>query len=384
MNNSNNFYPVNWTEGMKLNKDIFIAQDNAGADHLFRLISTTLSPVRYGLLPGSDYDVKLAVDNQNSVRVSINKLNAITSGGVPISISALQDNLSTDGNPSYILPLVSGASGTVYWVVLQIQPFDRIPFGNIDINESPSRYPFVKPSFQVQLVENSQLKQFVQHPYSLTIGKLTSNGNNIIIDENYLPPCISVTASQDLLGLHSELDNFLAGLEQSCSVIVQKILKKSQQNDLSDLAHFLCDRMMLFLGQAITHFRWLNTHESPAVMLSTIASLARTIKNTIDLRIGTGKEELMNYLCEWCELNQGELENMLSGMAQMRYNPIDINENINQIVDFAKTIGKLFITLSNLEFIGKRKESGLFVKEEISPIANTPADQPKPKRRFFG
>ncbi|HUN03473.1 MAG TPA: hypothetical protein PLS00_11505, partial [Niabella sp.] len=107
------------------------------------------------------------------------------------------------------------------------------------------------------------------------------------------------------------------------------------------------------------------------------------LKNTIDLRIGSGKDELMNYLCEWCELNQGELESLLSNMAALRYNHNDINQNINAIIEFAKVIGKLFNTLSNLEFIGKRKESGLFVKEE--PIASQ-ADSiaPKPKRRFFG
>src|SRR5690606_12674388 len=118
-----------------------------------------------------------------------------------------------------------------------------------------------------------------------------------------------------------------------------------------------------FIGQSITDFRWVTIHDTPAKLFSTIAGLARVMKNTIDLRIGSGKEELMNYLSEWCELNQGELESLFSSIATMRYNNNDINENIGRTVQFVRVIGKLFDTLSGLEFIGKRKESGIFVKE---------------------
>src|SRR5690606_31555298 len=132
-----------------------------------------------------------------------------------------------------------------------------------------------------------------------------------------------------------------------------KIYKKSQQNELAELAQFVCDRLTIYLSKAITDFRWLYLYESPANMISTMAGLARALKNTIDLRTGSGKEELMNYLSEWSELNQGELETLLGNMATLRYNHNDINDNVGSIIQFAKVIGKLFNTLSNLEFIGK-------------------------------
>ena len=45
---------------MKLNKEIFIAQDNAQFSNSYHLISSTLSPIRYGLLP---YDNNYNVTN---------------------------------------------------------------------------------------------------------------------------------------------------------------------------------------------------------------------------------------------------------------------------------------------------------------------------------
>ncbi len=378
------YLAVNWTDGMKLNKEIFIAQDNAQFSNSYHLISSTLSPIRYGLLPGdNNYNVQIAIDNQNTVRVTVNAFKAITAGGFPVSITAGESSAETDGSPSVSMQISTGSTNTIYWAVLLIKPFERNPGGAINPAESPARFPFVRPGYEILIVEDHQANQYFNHPLALIVGKIIANGSNLKVDGEYLPASTSVSASQDLLGLHSELDSFLAGLEQSCSQIVQKIYKKSQQNDLSELAQFLCDRIILYLGQSLTNFRWAVLYESPAKMISEIVGLARVLKNTIDLRIGSGKDELMNYLCEWCELNQGELESLLSNMAALRYNHNDINQNINAIIEFAKVIGKLFNTLSNLEFIGKRKESGLFVKEE--PIASQ-ADSiaPKPKRRFFG
>lgn len=385
MQQQSKYLPVNWTDGMKLNKDVFIAQDDAQFSNAYSLIATTLSPVRYGLLPGeNNFNTQISIDNQNTIRVAVIACNAITGGGFPISINATETPTDTDGSAAASMQITVGNTNTFYWTVLLIKPYERHPWGNINPSESPARFPFVKPGYEVLIVEDHQIAQYAKHPLALIIGKIIVSGNSLKVDDEYLPPCISVSASQDLLGLHSELDSFLSGLELSCSLIVQKIYKKSQQNELSELAQFLCDRLMLYLGQTITNFRWWIIHESPAKMISDIVGLARVIKNTVDLRIGSGKEELMNYLCEWCELNQGELEALLSNMAALRYNHNDINQNIATIIDFAKVIGKLFSTLSSLEFIGKRKESGLFVKEEQTYNPQPDGNSAKPKRRFFG
>jgi hypothetical protein len=82
-------------------------------------------------------------------------------------------------------------------------------------------------------------------------------------------------------------------------------------------------------------------------------------------------------------MKQGELEGMLTGIATLRYDHNDINQPVSRMVQFAKTTGKLFETLSNLEFIGKRKESGFFIKEEHQPNQHTGGEQ-KARRRFFG
>jgi ABC-type lipoprotein export system ATPase subunit len=128
--------------------------------------------------------------------------------------------------------------------------------------------------------------------------------------------------------------------------------------------------------------RWTMLYEPPAAMFAAISNLARVMKNSIDMRTGSGKDELMNYLTEWCELKQGELETMLGNLSNTNFDNNDINRNISDIIAFVKVTLRLFETLSKLEFIGKRKEGGIFVKEEQTTIQNE-VQQPKPRRRFF-
>ena len=373
---------------MKINKDHFIAQDNAYRDALNDTAALAVSPLRFGILTSSaegedNFDVRISLDNQDVLRVAVLACQAITPGGVRISLPTLatSGNNETDGVPAVSFRFTEARMENNWWVVLTVHPFEKQPAGSPDLSENPPRYPYIIPTYSVQVISDSQYSQFAAHPYALIIGKVFVNGNDIRVEQDYIPPSYSISANQDLIALYAELDQFLATLEIRCTEIVQKIFRKNQQNDMSELVMYLCDRMMLFLGQTITQMRWTMIHESPAALFTSITSLARIMKNTIDLRIGSGKEEMMNYLSEWCELKQGELEAMLGNLANIRFDNNDINKNIQKVIQFVKITAKLFDTLSKLDFIGKRKESGIFVKEEQQVNMGVPSKVPR--RRFF-
>jgi hypothetical protein len=388
MRDQQKYFPVNWIDGMKINKNHFIEQDNAWTSAMQELNALDLSPLRYGVLApsaaGEDtFNVKISFDNQNSLRVSVIACQAITSGGVRIALPAFSPVGQTDsGNIlTTSFPFSATEKEAVWWVFLFVHPFEKQAAGSPDLAENPPRFPNVLPTYTIQVVSDSNYRQYAYHPYSLVIGKVHVNGNDVKIEHEYIPACIAINAHPDLISLHGELDKYFSDLELYCSQIVQKIFKKSQQNDLSELVMFLCDRVMLSLGQAITTMRWKMMYEPPVELFLSIAALARIMKNTIDLRIGSGKDELMTYMSEWCELKQGELETMLSELANTGYNHNDINKSILQLIRFVKVTSRLFETLSKLEFIGKRRESGIFVKEESPQEAEA---QQKSRRRFFG
>jgi hypothetical protein len=388
MRDKQKYFPVNWIDGMKINKNHFIEQDNAWKDALQSMVSLGLSPLRFGVLPASaageeTFNVKISFDNQNSLRVSVLACQAVTSGGVQIALPAFSTVGQTDtGNIiTQSFPFSASNAESTWWIFLFVHPYEKQAAGSPDLAENPPRFPNALPTYTLQLVSESNYKQNAYHPYGIAVGKINIISKDVRIDNDYLPPCYSVNAHPDLLSLHGELDKYLANIELNCSEIVQKIFKKSQQNEISELVMFLCDRVIFYLGQAITKMRWNMIYNAPAVMFELVSTLARVMKNSIDMRTGSGKEELMNYMSEWCELKQGELESMLSNLANTGFDQNDINKNIQKIVLFVKVTSRLFDTLSKLEFIGKRRESGIFVKEEAVQQAE---NQPKPKRRFLG
>ncbi len=376
---------------MKINKGHFIAQDNAWTDALQEVGALNTSPVRFGILPASypgedTCNVKLSLDNQQTLRVSMLACQAVTPGGVRINLPAASgfSRASADGVPalSFTFSFQEAKAAAQWWVILAVNPFEKQPTGTPDLAENPPRYPYVQPTYTIQVVSDGEYNQYMFHPYVVTVGRVIVNGNSITVDYDYIPPCYSLSASPDLVNLHAEIDQFLSRLEVLCSLVVQKIFIKDQQNDISKLVLFLCDRVILYLGQAITHVRWTMLHESPASLFMCVANLARIMKNSIDLRTGSGKELMVNYLSDWSELKQGELESILTAMAHIRYDNNDINRNIGQITLFVETTRRLFEKLNTLEFIGKQKETGPFVKEEK-------LDKPEPaeintRRRFFG
>ncbi|MFT4204253.1 MAG: hypothetical protein QM610_10105 [Chitinophagaceae bacterium] len=384
MYNTQKYFPVNWTDGMKINKEVFTAQENAIQDLCVHASALALTPLRYGVLPSDrnseeNFKVHAAVDNQMTLQVSILSCNAVTRGGVAINIPAAGMPKGTDSTASVVLRFPSNPSNGVYWIVLLSNPFKLVPFGTPDIGEDPPRIPYVMPEYKLEVVPDDQYVQFVNHPHALFVGKVNVSGTGIVVDEEYIPPCFSVSAHPALIDLYGELGAFYSVLERHCCEIVQKIYGRGQKNELSELVLFLCDRVMLFLSPAVTDTKWLHYHEPPVFLFSTVATLSRVIKNTIDLRIGLGKDELLNYLSEWCNLRSGELETIFTDVAMLRYDNNDISQCIQPIARFVKVIGKLFETLSTLEFIGKKKESGIFIKED----ENRQSVSQRTRPRFF-
>jgi hypothetical protein len=381
MRDSNQYFHVNWIDGMKINKNLFIAQDDAVRSDLHDVASINLSQIRYGVLPplavGQDtFNVNISLDNQNTLRVSILTCQAITLGGVLINISASSKigSNNADAIPAITFPLPQSSGESVFWAVLTVNPFEKQPIGNLVIDETPPRFPFVVPVYNLQVVSDNQYAQFAHHPYSLIIGKVLTKNGSLKVDEQYVPPCISITSHTSLIELYSDLEGFLNRFEVLCSKIIQKIHLRKQKNELSEMVLFLCDRTLIQLGDVINKFRWTLIHESPAYFFEAVSGLARIMKNTIDLHIDSGKDILLNYFTEWCDPKQGEIEKILNNIVNQRYDNNDINKNIVIVVNFVDFISELFETLNNLEFIGKRKE-GIFVDEK----KDEPIDMQKPK-----
>lgn len=385
----NNYLPVNWIDGMKINKNHFIAQDNATRYQLAQNTNCLLNELNYGLLPvgpGSELKLFISTDNQKKLQVRIQQCRAITAGGYYIEFnedSLLQGTntaLEVTSAPATLKELKS--KGNEFYIVLSINPYKRIPFGMADTGEVPPRVPFTTPTYSLDLIPLQDVTRNVLGPWQLPVGKLSIDDQRVILEEDYIPPCSSVNSHPELLEILAGLEQFYSKMELYSLQIIQKILQKKQANDMAIIVQKLCENISFFTSFQLADLKSVGIIQPPVFLVGKVAILARQMKNTLDCYLGNGKEELINYFTEWCNISQGELEDAMVNLSGHQYNHLDINNSIDLVSQFTKIISRLFYQLARLEYIGKRKDAGIFVKEEVVRQKN-PEATPQKRRSFL-
>ena len=375
---------------MKINKAHFIAQDNAFICRQARTVSSFLNEHNYGLLPLFDRQpasakLFLSLDNEQAVSLRIQYCRAITRGGYVIEFdydtSLNSQHLSVD-IPGLQVPFsVLKDRSDFYYVVLSADPYDRAPFGAPDPRETPPRLPFAIPLYSLHLLPVQESNNLSPGPFQVPVGKLIVEGQAVRLADNYIPPCTAVNSHYELLEVHAGLEQFFGQIELYALQIIQKIRQKNQQNELADAICRICEHISLYTAMEYSNFHLTYLYQPPVLMISSVAGMARLIKNTIDFFAGTSRDELISYCTEWCGVSQGGLESVITSVCNYRYTHMDINTGLEKVSDFTRVISSLFANLARLEYIGKKKEAGIFVKEQVLIPQNE--SLPEKKRRSF-
>ncbi|KMQ67965.1 hypothetical protein ACM39_11575 [Chryseobacterium sp. FH2] len=357
-------FPVNWIDGMKINKTHFTAVQNYVNDSVRDAVGVHTSMIDYGLLPVQDpVKINLIIDNHKLLRIKVEECHAITPNGSRIEIGASESLSLSIPYPETARELKENENA-VLLACISVNPFKRMPCGEPDPEENPPRYPYTLPEYALTLIPEDELKNTVGFGTNyLTIGKILVNSGESRIDENYIPPSMSVSSHKKLQELYTEIDKFYGQIELYATQISQKIYGKKQSSALALMMELMADKTLNYLGMEINRFRWMSPHTPPAGMLVSVVALARVIKNFIDARSGAGKEELLNYFSEWCNISQGDFEIVFSETINTDYNHNQMDVVIAKIKKFMKTLEDLYSILSRLDYIGKKRDGSIFVSE---------------------
>ncbi|MCX6252199.1 MAG: hypothetical protein NTX61_15800 [Bacteroidetes bacterium] len=362
---------VNWIDGMKINKSHFIALEDACKDQIKDAIACGLNENNYGLLPSindrsNPLKILISLDNQKTLRVKVFECRAITPGGARIEI--FENTADTQGFalpiPENTYELAGNDQDNLFYISLSVNPFARIPMGHADPSEEPPRYPSIMPSYKIHITPGDQMTKKDLGPYFLLIGKIRIVDQKPELIREYIPPCTTVRSFETLARIHAEFDKFLGQLELDLLKILKKINDKEQSNILARVVAHISENILYFLSTGILDFRWRIIDQPPLAMFEYIARLARLIRNTIELNSGEAKEELLNYFTDWCNLKQGEFEKALISTINFRYEHTNGYDTAFQMIQFSEVIATLFSKLSVLEYIGKKKDTNIFVKEQ--------------------
>lgn len=359
-----NHFPVNWIDGMKINKNHFLEVQNFVSDSIRDSVGIHTSMINYGLLPVAEsIKMNLIIDNHKLLRIKVEECHAITPNGSRIDIGTSESLSLSIPYPEIVRELKENESA-VLLACISVNHFKRTPYGEPDPEENPPRYPYTHPEYSLNLIPEDELKSTIGFGANyLTIGKILVNAGESKIDNNYIPPSISVSSHQKLQELYTEIDRFYGQIELYSVQIAQKIHSKKQSTDLAMMMERMSDKTLNYLGTEINRLRWMSPHTPPANMLLSVVALARVLKNFIDARSGAGKEELLNYFAEWCNVSQGDFEVIFSETINTDYNHNQMDIVIAKITRFMKTLEDLFSILSRLDYIGKKRDGSIFVSE---------------------
>lgn len=385
------FMPVNWVDGMKINKTHLVAERNAMLQHSIFAAGSHITPISYGLLPAAaegqpGCKLHISLDNQQHVQVRLASCRAITAGGAVVLVAdnpAQADGLTVKV-PGLSVPFAELKNkSAVYYVVLTVNMFDRQPAGEALEAEIPPRLPYTVPLYTLSLVPREDLNGQAPGPYQLTLGRVLIHENRPEVDADYIPPCVTAGSHDDLQDVFNGLEEFMAKMELYALQINQKIQQKKQTNEMAVIVHQLCSNILQHQNMHFAYFKWVALHQPPAFMLSQTASLARLIKNTLDEYVNAGKEDLMNYFVEWCEVSQGALETAITDLGNHKYQHEDINAAVQKVREFSRLVSALFYKLSRLDYIGRKKDAPIFIKEEVVNPEATAEAAAKKRRNFL-
>lgn len=366
------YFNVNWENGMNIGKEHFTQQENAFTDRLNDNLALSLNDLNYGLLPlgpdagASSVKTVFKVDNQHFLKAKLFLCRAVTQAGSRIEILEEQQlpELTVDISDELEREPAGGSSD--FFILLSVDPFNRQVFGELNANEEPPRYPFTIPGYKLNVISEKLLSKEGVHPNSLFIGKLKIEQGNPEIYEDYIAPCMRVNSHMQLIRFAESTEKFFSQLELDLLSIIRKIKEKKQDTSLAQSVLSLSENLLKYVTENHLRLRWEIPDSPPIQLFMYIAAAARVIRNTIDGNASASKEELLNYFTNWSELKQGDFEKLLVYCINFEYKHYDILFSVEQFTEFMQIIALLFDKLESLAYIGKKKETNIFVKEQKS------------------
>ena len=362
-------YFVNWIDGMKINKNHFITMEDALIYQQHLAAKLQINPYNFGILPQENgeksLDITCETGPEHHVRLKVRRCLAVTSGGLLIDFdSELTDSSEIEISVSGPELQTSERDSGQFYIVLKVNPYNRVPVGHADPAENPPRHPYAIPEYSLFIVPVEQMNKSGFGDFYLVIGKLSIKDSGPEFDKDYVPPCAKVSSDERLLALETRLLELFSKIELDILVIIRKIHAKEQKTPLAGSVLFLAEKIAALHGLQMTRQRLFMKHSPPVSLFEAVSQFARGLRNTINTETPERKEEMINYFSDWCSLKQGELDKLIIDAANYGYNHYEIKAVLSKLMTFIETMSELFGTLSQLEYIGKRRDTQIYIKEE--------------------
>lgn len=359
---------INWVDGMKISKEHFHQLQLATEQRLKDARNISLTPTNFGLLSsgvdGKDtLDVKVRIENGTNVKVEVHQCRGVTESGDRIEILHRDKNSGSKQYSTLIELSPDSLKGKDYFfLIIRVHQIEMTPYGVPAEDETPVRYPFTRPTLEIEVISPEE-DNHTLFKNSLVIGRLLVQNGELIEDDSYIPPCTNMSAKADLQEFAFQYIRFLESIEDDLFKIFANLKSKDTLTSLAESVRELVISLIGTIQSDIDLYKMHGSVISPAEFVLNAKRIARTIKNTVNLRTNDAKEELLNYVQEIIGMSPSEYVGLNNGIITLEYDHFYIRDRLQSVLHFCQTNAKLMSEWSNLDYIGKKKKSDIFVGE---------------------
>ncbi|QDP84770.1 hypothetical protein FNJ88_04095 [Chryseobacterium sp. SNU WT5] len=358
---------INWVDGMKVSQTHFNDQDNFIIDSIRDSNSLQINNFNYGILPiaGQFADktvFEIYSTATNDAQLVIKNCNAITLAGYRIEIKDFSVNVRSLGkNLSATEDNIEGD----YYILISVNPFNKIPFGEIDPEETPPRHPSTKPNYSIEMVDVAALNSNLAGGNYIVLGKVNFKSNFAQIDTNFIPPTTALQSHQKQVDYYTDFVRSVSNLQQFTFKIIQKSSHKDQNTALAANVRSLCKVLINTLADSYFQFKNMSLDQPPIYVIDIFSKMALHLYNATQVIPNAELEEMLNYSLEWSEVAPHTFIGQLTLVSEISYDHYSCGEYFKNIQSLLNCLEIVFGKLSELDYIGQRKENIIVTEQEV-------------------
>lgn len=364
------YLPINWTGSMKFSEAHFIENEQSIYDAIRDAISLSINTYNYGVLPpfvGQNRSIDIQINQRSGsdqfVQIILNGLNAVTSGGLRISINPKYDSEAVVYTHSFATEAFADTRENTQFfdVVLRVIPEERVPLGDPDPEEVPPRVPYIGPKYVLNVVPANQGNS--DGANHLVVGRIVQYGDQFLVDEKYIPPCTALISHPSLLQYYRLFGDMLGALQADSLKIVGKIQLRHQHPGLSGTIEKLCREMLSYIADIQFEYQNMVRQQPPIAMIGCFSTFASRMLVVLNCFTTVEREELLNYFYQWVDITPGNFGSALAQCAGIIYQHQNCYQSVELVAQFLDILTVIWKRLGLLEYIGQRKDNIIITEQ---------------------
>ncbi|MGG6229198.1 hypothetical protein [Tenacibaculum sp. SDUM215027] len=365
-NNKMNYLPINWTDGVKISAEHFFKNYNNTIETVKDYNSVSLKNYEYGLIEGSaDFEnlqLDVLSDGDNSLVIKLKSCNAITEKGYRIMYHR---DLYGASSPSVTLKTsdFDKTESEEFYIMLSLSPFEYLPVGVPDPEVIPLHHPNVLPKLELHTLPVSKINTSFLKEHFLVIGKVLWTNGLFSIDEGYVPPVVNLSSNERLESFGKGLLQVLIKSKNYSIKIFKKNNGQRSSNKLVSNTFSICGKLQEYYSDNIFNLENISVNSSPMYLVDRLVVLANKLSICLSIMDDKEKEQLLQYYYQWTDIKPSDFLDSIVDAVNVKYNHMEISETFDVLNRFVAMLERVFKKMSELEYIGQRKDN-IVINEE--------------------